>query len=761
MDQAIERLKSTTYGGRRLTRKQIEQIQSTVNSFPSLSRRELANTICEHIDWFTPKGKASSQACLKALEQMEAANLFRLPDKIKSKIRDNQRTVKWTERSEEQPCINEDLKQLLPIQLLPVNEPSECTLWNEYIDRYHYLGYKTPMGTHLRYFIVDTQGRKLGCLLFSFASRILPDRDYWIGWDKQARQKRLNLVINNNRYLIFPWVNVKHLASKALALTCQQLPSDWKKHHGYKPLLVETFVDTTKYKGTCYRAANWLRVGKTDGVHVDKDGARKTVKEIYLYPLTKNCKTKLINGEKVHRKRPAARIQSTAYEANDPFIQLWEKIISTIGNTCDSFDSKWRKRKRLIDTLLLVLFIFRLVFSKNKQGYNITITELWDQCKLLGVDIPQNTPVAASAFCAARAKLDENIFKSLNEKIIESYESPDEDHKWLSHRLFAVDGTKMNLPRQLIKDGYKLPHDKAHYPIGLVSCLYRLRSKIPVDFDLKAVTGERTHALAHLSKLVVGDIVVYDRGYFSYAMLYWHTKYRINPIFRMPIQTYPVIKNFFESEKTDETVEICLTRERYVKIRKKDSGVDTQTLKIRLIKYQIENESYVLGTTLFDKDIYKADNFPKLYHERWDIEELYKISKVLIEVQDFHAQSERGVKQELFAHFVMITLSRIFSNHIEGGIIGENHNDADRDTKINMKNCLITISRNLESLFIQHSTILRKTISNIVNSITRCRQKKRPNRSYERRSKKPFSKWQAADTSMKSKTATELHQSPA
>jgi hypothetical protein len=280
-----------------------------------------------------------------------------------------------------------------------------------------------------------------------------------------------------------------------------------------------------------------------------------------------------------------------------------------------------------------------------------------------------------------------------------------------------------------------------------------LRSKIPIDFDLKAATGERTHALAHLNKLVTGDIVVYDRGYFSYAMLYWHIKKGIHPVFRMPIQTYPVIKGFIEGEKTDEIVEISLTRERFTKIRKKDPGVDLQSLRIRLIKYEIGNESYTLGTTLFDTNIYKNDEFAKLYHERWDIEELYKISKALIEVQDFHAQSERGVKQELFAHFVLITLSRIFSNHIEGGAIGEEHSGPDREIKINMKNCLITIARNLEALFIQQNIILRKTVSNIVNSIISCRQKKRPNRSYERRSRKPFSKWQAANTSNKSEAA--------
>ena len=128
--------------------------------------------------------------------------------------------------------------------------------------------------------------------------------------------------------------------------------------------------------------------------------------------------------------------------------------------------------------------------------------------------------------------------------------------------------------------------------------------------------------------------------------------------------------------------------------------------------------------------------------ERWDIEELFKMSKVLIEVQDFHGQSERGVKQELYAHFVIITLSRIFSNHIENGLNPGEDVNLDRQTRVNMKNCLLTIVRNLETLLMQQNMILRKTLSNIVNSIMTCRQKMRPNRSYERRSKKPFSKWQ-------------------
>ncbi|MEE8058721.1 MAG: IS4 family transposase [Pseudomonadales bacterium] len=744
MNQVAKNLKSTTFSGRRFTRKQIKQIQSTVNSLPNLSRRELANTVCEHFDWLTPSGKNRSQACLNALEKMEAVNLFSLPPKIESNVRGKKPPLIWTSSTDEQPSIEDELQSVLPIQIIHAVDLADCNLWNEYVDRYHYLGYKHPIGSNLRYFIVDKHGRKLGCLSFSFASRVLPDRDNWIGWGINARQKRLNRVINNNRYLIFPWVDIKYLASKALSMACQQLPNDWDFHHGYKPLLVETFVDTEKYKGTCYRAANWEYIGKTDGVHRGQNGERKSIKEIYVYPLEKNCKVKLINGERTTKKRKSPPARFASHDNNDPFVHSWQKIISMTGKTCDTFDLKWRKRKRLINTLLLVLFIFRLVFSKNKQGYHITIAELWHQCKLMGVDLPQKALVAASAFCTARTKLDENIFKVINTQIIDSYEVSGEDDKWHGRRVFAVDGTKMNLPRPLLKSGYKLPHENSHYPFGLVSCLYQLRSKIPIDFDLMPGTGERTYALAHLTKLVEGDVVVYDRGYFSYSMLYWHLKKKIHPIFRMPYQTYPAIVNFIDSEKTDEIVEILLTQKKFTKIRKKDSNIDVQSLKIRLIKYRIGDESYTLGTTLFDKEFDGINEFSKLYHERWDIEELYKISKVLIEVQDFHAQSERGIKQELYAHFVMITLSRIFSNHIENEFFKKLNDEPDRRTRVNMKYCLITIARNLETLFIQQRLTLKKTICDMVNSIMTCRKKERPNRSYERRSKKPFSKWQAS-----------------
>ena len=197
--------------------------------------------------------------------------------------------------------------------------------------------------------------------------------------------------------------------------------------------------------------------------------------------------------------------------------------------------------------------------------------------------------------------------------------------------------------------------------------------------------------------------------------------------------------------RSKSPAEYCAeTRNKYSEIRKKDPKIDVQKLTLRLVKYQIGDNAYTLGTTLLDKNIYPVSELAKRYHERWDIEELYKMSKVLIQVQDFHGQSERGVKQELYAHFVILTLSRIFSNHVEQGINNGRQGASLERTNLNMKNCLVTLSRHIESLFLQHSVMLRKTLGVIVNSMITCRQRVRPNRTFRRLSKKPFSKWQPA-----------------
>jgi hypothetical protein len=746
MDPLIENLKSTTFAGKRLTRKQISGIQETTRAFPALSRRELAHTICEHLRWRTPVGKHQIQSCLSALESLEALDILSLSEKDATKSRGPQREIKHTTLSEPQPLINDPLGQLTPITLQLAVDKNEVKLWNELIDRHHYLGYRQPIGQHLRYFIVDRHGRKLGCLLFSYAVKTLPCRDQWIGWQDQAYKKHLNLVVNNNRFLLLPWVKVKCLASKALSIACKQLGNDWQARYGTRPVLVETFVDSSKYKATCYRAANWQHLGKSKGLASTKSTLGKTAKEIYVLPLAKNAKSILINGPKVVRKKGKAKSKRThkppkLLGPTDPFVQLWQNIIGTVIHVAHDFDQQWQKRQRVLNSLLIMLFIFRLAFSTNKQGYAITTAELWEQCRTLGIELPQPTPVAASAFCNARAKLDEVVFKQLQVQILQQA-NQNPDNLWQEHRLFAVDGSKMNLPRQLIRAGYKTPSDNAHYPQGTVSCLYELKSKLPIDFDLAKQGDERSMALSHLNSLSETDVVVYDRGYYSYNMLHEHMKRRIHPIFRLKKTACGVVEKFVNSDDVDAVVQIAPSQSTHAPLATQEQKTDYPALALRLVKYDAGGTTYILGTTLWNQEKYSIEQLSAVYHSRWGIEELYKISKQLMNVEDFHAQSERGVKQELFAHFNIITLTRLFANHSENNFHTQNESEA-HAIKANFKNCLMTVARNIEALLLQQTHLLNKTVNTIIASISACRQKLRPNRSYPRCSRKPIGKWKA------------------
>ena len=181
MDPRITALRSTTFQGRRLTRRQLSAVQETVLSFPGLSRRELAHTICEQLHWHTAKGGTRIQAALRMLEELEGLGVLSLPAKDLSRVRGARKPVVWGSRTDAPPVIEEGLEALLPIRLQVVSDAEGIEEWNEYVARYHYMGFRHPIGPHLRYFLLDRHGRKLGCLLFSHGSRQLQCRDAWIG----------------------------------------------------------------------------------------------------------------------------------------------------------------------------------------------------------------------------------------------------------------------------------------------------------------------------------------------------------------------------------------------------------------------------------------------------------------------------------------------------------------------------------------------------------------------------------------------------
>ncbi|MDX2413423.1 MAG: IS4 family transposase [Woeseiaceae bacterium] len=756
MNEAIDSLASTTFAGKRFNRRELVQIRQTVNDCHRLSRREVGRTVCEHLNWVTPGGKHRIQSCLNALEEMEAAGLFRLPEKQPRPADAKQSAIQWSDHTARQPTIDGTLEQLTDIRVELVTEPDATARFNEYVDRYHYLGYRRPIGNHLRYWIIarDADGdRRLGCLLFAFAVNTLGCRDQWIGWNDKQREKHLPLVINNTRFLIFPWVKVKNLASKALALTTNRVAADWLMHHGRHPVLMETFVDTERFTGACYKAANWTLIGHSAGKNGSKNTARKTPKAVFVHPLHQDYRTIMTQNRiwlKPTKRRANGSSRNTAEEfpeltGNDPFVALWQHVIVLLSSVASEFDAQWRQRRRVIDTLLLMLFIFRLVFSKNHQGYGTTIIELWAQCQRMDIALPQPKPVAASAFCNARKKLDEEIFKTLNSRVITAYEKTGESYRWLGRRLFAVDGMKINLPRPLRHADYALPSDNAHYPQGLVSCLYQLKSQIPADFDLASHGNERRMARAHLKTLSTGDVVVYDRGYFSYAMLYAHKKRGVDVVFRLARRAGKVIDAFMNSSEIDAIVTIEVARDRQKTVRAEHPDIEFIPLSLRLIKYVIDEKTYTLGTTLLDRDAYQKSAFPDLYHSRWGIEELYKTSKHLIAVDEFHAHTERGVKQELFAHFVLLTLNRILANHTEAGLNNDRAQQADAPyVQVNIKNALVTMARHLEELFLRQAQFTCSMLNTLVEAIGFCRQKTRPGRSYPRISMKPIGKWRAS-----------------
>jgi len=293
--------KTMLLSGRDFTEQELQEVQETIRLFPKLSLYELVNTLCENLGWITPSGRYKFEACMQMLKKLEAQGLVELPAKKRGKRGKEQ--VVWTSRTDAAAPVSGELAEVSPVRLEPVTGRERIRLWNEYIARYHVLGYKRPFGSHQRYFIVDGSGnRYLGCLLFASPAWALAARDEWIGWTEEDRKRRLYLILNNTRFLIFPWVRVKNLASKVLSLAAKQIRDDWQRRYCYRPVLLETFVDEARYRGTCYQAANWLYLGKTAGRGRMDRYTRylSSPKLIYVYPLIADFRAHL-KGEVVER----------------------------------------------------------------------------------------------------------------------------------------------------------------------------------------------------------------------------------------------------------------------------------------------------------------------------------------------------------------------------------------------------------------------------------------------------------------------------
>jgi hypothetical protein len=273
-------------------------IREVVAQCSSLSLTEISRTLCELLDWKRPNGKLKNHECRLLLERWRDQGQIRLPAVQPCGGR-GARRVQLTGRSDPQPEITGPAGEFEPLTLTVVGgeRKADCQLWAEYVERYHYLGHRVPVGASLRYFVSSERcpAQVLACLLWSSAAWKMAARDRWIGWSAEQRARNLPFVVNNSRFLLLPWVRVKGLASKILGQSARQLPDDWGCLYGYRPLLLETLVEEERFRGTCYRAANWIELGRTEGRgRMDRDHqAPLHPKLIFVYPLCRNVEQRL------------------------------------------------------------------------------------------------------------------------------------------------------------------------------------------------------------------------------------------------------------------------------------------------------------------------------------------------------------------------------------------------------------------------------------------------------------------------------------
>jgi hypothetical protein len=281
----------TRYCGRDFTNKELDQIRSLIKENPQFYRAKLSREVCQTLRWLKPDGKLKDMSCRVAMLRMQKDGLIELPEPLRAKA--SIRKIEFTPATDPQDSILCPVNQLPHLQLQMVNK-TNSSLWNEYIERYHYLGYTPLPGAQLRYFIT-ANGQILALTGFGAAAWQTSPRDKFIGWDHEQRKRNLHLIVNNARFLILPWVQSKNLASKILALHARQLPCEWEEKYKIRPVLMESFVEKNRFAGTCYKAANWCNVGQTKGRGKLGPPGKISVpiKDVWLYSLNTNFRTLL------------------------------------------------------------------------------------------------------------------------------------------------------------------------------------------------------------------------------------------------------------------------------------------------------------------------------------------------------------------------------------------------------------------------------------------------------------------------------------
>ena len=271
----------------------LKLIRATVNEHWDKGRTQISEILCKKWNWVQPNGRLKDMACREVLLTLKRKGLITLPPRFNSANNDKRnRSIPFVEI--DQTPLQGKPSELPPVKLKLVRNTKLEPLYNSLVHQHHYLGYRQIVGSHLKY-IAFIDDRPVACLGWGSAAWSVKSRDSFIGWDKPTKEKNLHFIANNTRFLILPWISVKYLASKTLAINARRISDDWSKIYNHPLHLLETFIEKNRFKGTCYKAANWTCVGQTKGT--TKRGHdhlfHGNIKDVYLYPFRKDFRKKL------------------------------------------------------------------------------------------------------------------------------------------------------------------------------------------------------------------------------------------------------------------------------------------------------------------------------------------------------------------------------------------------------------------------------------------------------------------------------------
>jgi len=288
---------SWSFRHRAVTESDVAFIRKLVGEHPTASRRALSKQLCEAWNWVQPNGTLRDMVCRGLMLHLHRQGLIELPPVNYVRRNPLVERRRPTVIQVDTTPLNTSLGEIRPLEFRQVRRTPEESLFNSLLDQNHYLNYTQPVGEHLKY-LVYARGRPIACLAWSSSPRHLGSRDRFIGWSMQARRTNIRLLAYNSRYLILPWVQVDHLASHILSRIAKRISRDWERLYGHPIYFLETFVDPDRFRGTCYRAANWVALGLTTGRGKNDQTHRpnRSIKVVLGYPLTRRFR-QLLCGE--------------------------------------------------------------------------------------------------------------------------------------------------------------------------------------------------------------------------------------------------------------------------------------------------------------------------------------------------------------------------------------------------------------------------------------------------------------------------------